>query len=791
MGSLVPPEGSTGPAAVRPAGHVVRRVVGVREIVRDWLREVRPDPAVFASRHRVLRILLWLHVLLIAAVAGLEGAGWLRQVLGGATGAAPAAVGLPRWHLWLLWGFVAGAFVCAVLGERPGSTRGRGVAVSLGLTLSAAALAHAAPGLPDLHLHFMVVLALVGLYQDWVPLALAVVLVSADHALVGVLAPTMVYSGPQARAEPAAYAALPAALLVAMCVVQLAYWRFAQQASAALRGAAERSSRLALVARYTDNGVAITDPAGVITWVNDAFTRITGHPAGSALGRTRLSLFHGSAEHLRSLAEVFAGATGGVDVEFATFGAQGAPCWLSVEVRPVLESGLVRHLVWVERDVTAPRRAQERLHATSRRAENLAAELSAEKALLSEMISTIPHFVYWKDPQRRYRGANPAYLALRELGAERELATRTEQEIPGGDPLEALRELEEGVLATGEPALDRQLGVSGGGGRHRLLLVSVLPNRTPGGVIDGVIGVGADITHVSELERQVAQASRLEAIGGLAAGIAHEINTPVQFIADNTRFVADVLKEVCPAIVQATELAGALCAQVGEPSGAPGEVEGTPAGVADQLRRTLSALDVKELSGEVHGALQESLEGLDRVTGIVRAMKDFSHPGDERRDTDLNRAVESTAQVCRNEWKYVATLDLDLDPELGPVRCYEGELKQVILNMIVNAAQAVAERREREGEAAPGRIGVRTQRDGEGVRIVISDTGTGMDEATRERIFDPFFTTKAVGKGTGQGLSIAHNCIVGRHGGSIAVESVPAVGTTFTIRLPRGGAGAG
>ncbi|MEV6493173.1 ATP-binding protein, partial [Actinoplanes sp. NPDC051633] len=202
-----------------------------------------------------------------------------------------------------------------------------------------------------------------------------------------------------------------------------------------------------------------------------------------------------------------------------------------------------------------------------------------------------------------------------------------------------------------------------------------------------------------------------------------------------------------------------------------------------QIAELLRDIDADFLIAEVPTALVESLEGLERVAQIVRAMKDFSHPGQGRSNVDINRAVESTAQVARNEWKYYAELSLDLADDVGLVPCYEGELKQVVLNLIVNAAHAIEAAGHREGGGL-GNIRIRTTRGQDLVEIAVSDDGTGMSEATQQRIFDPFFTTKEVGKGTGQGLSMAYSSIVQKHGGSIRVESSPGAGTTFTICLP-------
>jgi two-component system, NtrC family, sensor kinase len=344
---------------------------------------------------------------------------------------------------------------------------------------------------------------------------------------------------------------------------------------------------------------------------------------------------------------------------------------------------------------------------------------------------------------------------------------RTESELDVVDDLSAaLGLIEPQVLATGQPVQNQQIMLRTPDHRGLSLLLSVLPQTDEKGRVCGVIGVAADVTHVTTLEQQVAQATRLESIGQLAAGIAHEINTPFQYVSDNTRFVADTFAEVL------TMLRAVDAVAAGEGS------------TAAALRDVLAAVDLDFLAEEIPNALSQSQEGLGRVTQIVRALKDFSHPGQGRAEADLNRAVESTVQVSRNEWRYIATLDLDLDPEVGMVRCYEGELKQVLLNIVVNAAQAIATECERTGSHVLGRIQLRTERLPGSVRITISDDGPGMDQAVQKKIFDPFFTTKPVGKGTGQGLSMAYATIVKKHGGKLEVVSAPGIGSTFTIDLP-------
>lgn len=172
------------------------------------------------------------------------------------------------------------------------------------------------------------------------------------------------------------------------------------------------------------------------------------------------------------------------------------------------------------------------------------------------------------------------------------------------------------------------------------------------------------------------------------------------------------------------------------------------------------------------------------MAAIVRAMKDFSHPGGQQKQAvDLNRAIENTLTVSRNEWKYVADLVTDLDPSLPPVACLPSDFNQVVLNLVVNAAQAVANV-VRDGSNGKGTITVRTRREGDWAAVHIEDTGTGIPEEIHTKVFDPFFTTKEVGQGTGQGLAIAHAIVVERHGGSISFETQVGRGTAFVIRLP-------
>ena len=276
----------------------------------------------------------------------------------------------------------------------------------------------------------------------------------------------------------------------------------------------------------------------------------------------------------------------------------------------------------------------------------------------------------------------------------------------------------------------------------------------------------------TNMDIQLRQAQKLEAIGQLAAGIAHEINTPIQFVGDNARFIRDSFAEleryaeVLDRLVSAAKL---------------GPV---PPELFDEASQVAEEIDYHYLREEIPQAIDQSMEGIERVAGIVRAMKEFSHPDvDEKTPIDLNAAIQTTITVCRNEWKYDAEMETDLDPDLPLVPCLPGEINQVILNIIVNAAHAIRDAIDTH-EDEKGTIRITTRKLDYWAEIAISDTGTGMSDKIISRIFDPFFTTKEVGKGTGQGLTIAYTVVVEKHGGTINVESQVGKGSTFTIRLP-------
>lgn len=286
-------------------------------------------------------------------------------------------------------------------------------------------------------------------------------------------------------------------------------------------------------------------------------------------------------------------------------------------------------------------------------------------------------------------------------------------------------------------------------------------------------GLCDDITERNILREQLLQAQKLEAVGQLAAGIAHEINTPIQYIGDNVQFLQEVFTDLHELLKKYGQLYQ--------------EVEALPECMRKvaEIRELNESIDTEYLLQEIPNAISQTKEGVGRVSTLVNAMREFSHPGaKEKILLDLNKAIENTITVARNEWKYVADIETHFDATLPPVNCYPRELNQVILNLVINAAQTIADA-VRNQPGTKGKITVRTRKCPGRAEISIEDTGMGIPENIRSRIFDPFFTTKEIGKGTGQGLSIARSIIVNRHDGNIYFETAEGKGTTFIISLPQ------
>jgi two-component system NtrC family sensor kinase len=268
------------------------------------------------------------------------------------------------------------------------------------------------------------------------------------------------------------------------------------------------------------------------------------------------------------------------------------------------------------------------------------------------------------------------------------------------------------------------------------------------------------------METELRLSQKLEAVGQLAAGVAHEINTPVQYVADNLQFLRDGM--VALSTMASAMVAEALAARTD-----------ATAPLVDRMTGLATAADLDYLSREIPVSLDSVHDGVARIAKIVRAMKELAHPGPrEATAVDLARALQNALDVTAATYRYVADVETEF-AALPPVVCFGSDLNQVFLNLIVNAAHAMEDK-----QAGRGQLGIRTSLDGDHAMIAISDTGSGIPEANRDRIFDAFFTTKEVGRGTGQGLAISRSIVVDRHGGTLTFDSKVGVGTTFYVRIP-------
>jgi PAS domain S-box-containing protein len=469
--------------------------------------------------------------------------------------------------------------------------------------------------------------------------------------------------------------------------------------------------------------------------------------------------------------------------EHRMLSAAGETIWVRTALR-LVETAKGQEVIGIMLDIGERKRAEE--------------ALQQERRLFDALMDASPDTIYFKDLASRFVRVNRAQsnrfglqdptLAIGKSDADFFTEPHAQQALAD----------EQNIIATRQPLIDCEEKETWPDGRFTWVSTTKMPRLDADGNVCGTIGISRSITERrlvqdrleertqqlvksnTDLQREVAErrllegqlvhAQKLESIGQLAAGIAHEINTPIQYVGDNCRFIEDSFQHLAHILNEYSTLLDAAR-----------ESKFTPE-LVHKIEDSIEEADLSYLINEIPLALRQCNEGTERVALIVRALKEFSHPGSkEMKTVDLNRAVENTLVVCRNEWKLVADTVTRFDPSLPPVRCLADELNQVVLNLVVNAAHAIAD--SRDGETK-GTITVSTRRDASFVEIRVQDDGTGIPEAIQSRIFDPFFTTKEVGRGTGQGLAISRNVVVKKHGGSLTFETAANVGTTFIVRVP-------
>ena len=483
--------------------------------------------------------------------------------------------------------------------------------------------------------------------------------------------------------------------------------------------------------------------AGIYLGCNTYYEKIMGCNTRDVIGKTDEELHSSNlAENFRETDKIALEYGGMISYENWMKDYKGNSILVETCKTPYYgPDGDVVGVIGIGRDITKHRLAEDALRAANSEIEQLISSLPSGLVVLS----CDTRVTRWNTAAQNIFGIPPNETVgclLEELNIEWEWTT-------------VLNSIE-CCSREGRPIYPEPIKFQRQSGSEGFLGLNVSPLLNNQKEIAGFILLCGDITERKIVENRLSQAQRLESIGQLAAGIAHEINTPIQYIGDNTLFLQSSFQE----LISFMQKYGGFA----------------PDSKGDE--------EVQFLVEEIPTAIQECLEGIHRVSEIVQAMKEFSHPGvKERTHLDINHALQNTLAVTRNEWKYSAQIETDFDPNLPEVLCLPGEINQVFLNIIVNAAQAI-QTLPNQLEGEKGTIKLSTRRVSGMVEVRISDTGPGIPEEIQPRIFEPFFTTKEVGKGTGQGLALAYDVIERKHEGSISFDTRPGYGTTFIIRLP-------
>lgn len=653
--------------------------------------------------------------------------------------------------------------------------------------LFSALLIHLMGGRIEAHFHIFGSLALLSFYRDFRVFIPAVLLVLGDHIFCGLYWPQSVFGA----SEPALLEALEHAGWV-MFETAFLLWGIAQSRGhlwrmAELQASLEeerdtlearvdrRTQQLAEARDYLENvldsldaRICILDDRGVILSTNSAWRRFGERVESESMrigegvdylrfcDETRGSAASDASKLAAGLREIMGGATKCFVMEYPHREA-GEEFWFQVRACPFaggvtgVAAVVVAHVDVTDR-VIATKSSQEE----ARRAADLA-----------QIVTESPNEVYiFNQIDLHFAVVNEG--ALRATGYSREeLLKMTPIDLKVDTDIRAFRQRLEPLVRDKVKVLDFQTTHCRKNGVTYPVQVSMhaaVFHSTP-----VYVSFVTDLSEVRRLEGRLAQLQKLESIGQLAAGIAHEINTPMQCVSNNVEFLQECHQRLFDVVDNLIETLDA------------------PARSWDDRKlsvdRIIDEARYHRVASMAPSAIAEAAEASRRVIEIVRAMKVMCHPGTrDYVDSDLNDGIRNAATIARNRWKYVAEVEFDLDESLPHVPVLPAELNQVFLNLIVNAADAIA---EKNGENGPlGKITLRTRYEGDTVRIEVADSGPGVPEAIRDRIFDPFFTTKDVGKGTGQGLAITYDVVVNKHHGTIDLLSTEGEGATFIVCLP-------
>ncbi len=444
------------------------------------------------------------------------------------------------------------------------------------------------------------------------------------------------------------------------------------------------------------------------------------------------------------------------DFEVETVRKDGSRFWSRLTGRIVPLAGGAPHFEGFVQDITEWKQAMLRLTASETRFRSL--------------VETMAQGLVQIDATGRIAYCNKYFCDLLGQGEENILEHSPSEFLDAADRPHFEAELANYCRDSPRPSMDAVW--RNADGDKVFTVITPLELRDEQGACQGYWLLVMDVTRRKLLESQLLQSQKLEAIGQLAAGIAHEINTPAQYVGSNVQFIKTAFEDALTVCAAARHLVDEAKTSL------PGLEE------VQTLESALKACDAEFLAAEVPEAIAQTLEGVERINTIVRSVKKFAHPGSTvMAPADLNEAMKSTVTVSRNEWKYVSELTLDLEPDLPTVVCMIGEINQVVLNLIINAAHAIADAKKLDPQRE-GRITLTTRHVPPWAEIRVADTGAGIPAEVQAKIFDPFFTTKEVGRGTGQGLTISRGIVVEKHKGQLFFETEVGEGTTFVVRLP-------
>jgi len=530
-----------------------------------------------------------------------------------------------------------------------------------------------------------------------------------------------------------------------------------------------------LLLNTAGDGILGINAKGIISYANPAATRMLGYTAEEMEGQSYFSVLGA-----KCLPDILNADSKPASGECDCLRKDGKFFTSEYSLTPAFEGKTLSGAVLVFRDITLRKTYENSIADQQKVLEQLVQERT--RKLSQEIAARIKIDNALQESQKRLLGitnsllvgvllvdqtglilfANPAayHWLDHEVLLEKHIDEIFQQE-QDGEPVEYLQSDFAEVLKTGQSIIndDAALLIKNGERLQAAFSAALLDEgRRRQVVVITIRGIKA----LKDAQREAMQASRLASVGQLAAGIAHEINTPIQYIGDNLRFIEDTFEDIVSAVRSFAKHA-------------PDE----------KVETLFKRFNLQFLLDEYPTAIGQALHGVEHVSHIVRSMKDFSHPGSSSMVCmDINRAVESTLTVCRNEWKQVAEIHTELSPEVGKIQCYAADLNQVLLNLIVNAAHAIQDSVEKTNRTGKGNIYISTENDGTWVEIRITDDGPGIPPHLREQIFAPFFTTKEIGKGTGQGLSICQDIIVKKHNGQLFLDDSVAKGASFVIRLP-------